>query len=154
VWIAGARAPELAAYAPVIPDEWDDVGPLGGVCSALRSIERTWGVFLPVDQPLVPCELVVALLGHARVTGSRVAVASLRGEAQTFPAVVRRDALAVFERELAAGLRGCLAAFRAAGLQVIAAEEVDAPDAMVERWFWNANTPEDLERLRAALQTP
>jgi len=149
-WIAGARNPELAAYGPVIPDVWEDVGPLGGVCSALRQMDRTWGVFLTVDQPYMGRWLIHRLLERARETNDAVTVACLGGVEQTFPAVVRRDALPVLETELNAGRRGCLAAFRAAGLQAIPVDEWIEPDAgsNAERWFWNVNTPEDLEELR------
>ena len=154
VWIAGARNPELAAYGPVIADQWEDAGPLGGVCSALRQSERDWAAFVTVDQPLMAPAIIVALLEHARTGDYAVTLASACGVAQTFPAVVRRDALSVLEGELESGRLGCMAAFRAAGLQVMAAEEIAVPDArsLVDRWFWNVNTPEDLERVEAAVR--
>jgi molybdenum cofactor guanylyltransferase len=148
--IAGSRNAELAAYGRLIPDEWEDAGPLGGVCSALRQMERDWAVFVTVDQPLMAPEVVLHLLGRARESNEAVTVASVNGVAQTFPAVVRRDALPVLEMELNEGRRGCLAAFRAVGLQTIPVDEGIGPDARskAERWFWNVNTPEDLEELR------
>src|SRR5262249_15063317 len=57
VFIAGARADarsRLASYAPVIPDREEGLGPLGGICSAFASTSAAWGVFLPVDIPLLP----------------------------------------------------------------------------------------------------
>jgi molybdenum cofactor guanylyltransferase len=153
VWIAGVRNPEVEMYGPVVPDLWEDAGPLGGVCSALRQMERDWAVFVTVDQPLMAPALVFGLLERARAGGFGVTVASLNGVAQTFPAVVRRDAGIALEAELEAGRLGCLAAFRAAGLGVVAAEEVATPQAasLVQRWFWNVNTPEDLEEAKGTL---
>jgi molybdenum cofactor guanylyltransferase len=153
-WIAGARNPELAAFGPVIPDLWEDAGPLGGVCSALRHTDRNWAVFVTVDQPLMAPALVSQLLDRARTGGSAVTVASLHGAAQTFPAVLRRHALKALEAELEAGRLGCLQAFRAAGLAVVAAEELAVPaDGLrVEEWFWNVNSPKELEAIAEALQ--
>jgi molybdopterin-guanine dinucleotide biosynthesis protein A len=150
--IAGARA-ELSAFAPVAPDAWDNVGPLGGVCSALRSTERDWAVFVTVDQPLMSPALVADLLDEARKSASAVTVASVNGVAQTFPAVVRREALEALENRLHEGKRGCMDAFRAAGLRVVAAEDLAPPESrgLVERWFTNVNTPEDLERAESLL---
>lgn len=151
--ISGTRA-DLTAYGNVIPDETPDQGPLSGICSALRHAVTTWGVILSVDQPLVPCGLVTAMLDRARRTASPVTVASIRGDAQTFPAIVRRDALRVLERELNAGRRGCMAAFRTAGLEVLAAEDIMGPEAIAsaEQWFWGVNTPEELERMESLLK--
>lgn len=152
-WIAGARNPDLAVFAPVIADEWEDLGPLGGVCSALRQTHREWGIFLTVDQPLVARWLVLRLIQRAREGNAAVTVASLGAEAQTFPAVVRRDALTVLERELKAGRLGCLSAFCTAGLQTIAVEDGASPEdyPLLRRWFWNVNTPADLESIRETL---
>jgi molybdenum cofactor guanylyltransferase len=151
--IAGART-DLSEFAPVIADAWSDVGPLGGVCSALRQAERDWAVFVTVDQPLMAPLLIISLLEHARSGERAVTVASIGGVAQTFPAVVRRDALAVLESELENGRLGCMAAFRVAGLWVVAAEEIVGPESrcLVERWFSNVNTAEELERVEAALK--
>jgi molybdenum cofactor guanylyltransferase len=151
--VAGAKA-DLSAFAPVVQDEAVDAGPLSGVCSALRQTERDWAVFVTVDQPLIPASLIRFLVEHVRLTGAAVTVASVGGVAQTFPAVVRRGALAVLEGEMEQGRLGCMAAFRAAGLQVVAAEEIVPPESrsLVELWFRNVNTPEDLERVESALK--
>jgi molybdopterin-guanine dinucleotide biosynthesis protein A len=154
VWIAGARNPELASFAPVVADAWDNAGPLGGVCSALRFTNRDWAAFVTIDQPLMAPALLTGLLEHARTSERPVTVASVRGVPQTFPAVVRRTALEVLERELAEGRLGCMKAFCTAGRNVVAAEDLAAPEArhLVDLWFSNVNTPEDLEQVKACLK--
>ncbi len=138
----------------MVPDEAVDAGPLGGVCAALMSTAADWAVFVTVDQPLMTPALVIGLLEQARCGDAAATVASVGGVAQTFPAVVRRGALAVFDGEMEQGRLGCMAAFRAAGLQVVAAEEIVPPESrfLVERWFSNVNTPEDLESVESALK--
>jgi len=152
--IAGARA-DLSAFALVVPDEAVDTGPLSGVCSALRQTERDWAAFVTVDQPLIPPALISFLIEHARLTGASVTVASLNGFAQTFPAVVRRDALPVLRAELDAGRAGAFAAFASAGVRVVPVEMVPVQDERgwpAYRWFWNVNTPGELQRLVGVLR--
>jgi molybdopterin-guanine dinucleotide biosynthesis protein A len=150
--IAGAKT-DLSAFAPVAPDAWHNVGPLGGVCSALRQTELDWAVFVTVDQPLMAPALVAGLLDEARKSAAAVTVASVDGMAQTFPAVVRRSALEVLEGRLEDGRLGCIDAFRAAGLRVVVAEDLAPSESrgLVDRWFSNVNTPEDLERVESLL---
>jgi molybdopterin-guanine dinucleotide biosynthesis protein A len=160
VFIAGAR-PEVRAslesFAPVIPDMAAGLGPLGGVCAALESTGAAYSVFLPVDVPLMPSSLIEYLLRHAMVTGSFVTLAAVNGLAQTFPAVISRDAAPALERELSGGRLGCLAAFQTAaggpGQKVCAlpaevlvqSGQIAHPDALpVVRWFLNINAAADL----------
>ena len=61
VSIAGAHAEarsRLEPYAPLIPDTEPGLGPLGGICTALASTTAAYGVFLPVDVPLLPGSLI------------------------------------------------------------------------------------------------
>lgn len=152
--IAGARS-DLSRFAPVVPDEAPDFvpssGPLSGVCSALHQAAAEWVVFVSVDQPLMAPSLLTFMLEHARLTGRPVTLVSLNGFAQTFPAVVRRDALPVLLAELHGGRAGCFAAFKAARVSVICVENVvqtghvaDARGFAPYVWFRNVNTPEDL----------
>jgi molybdopterin-guanine dinucleotide biosynthesis protein A len=158
VEIAGARS-ALARFAPVVRDETPDRGPLEGICRALGQMKAEWAVFLPVDLPLVPRSLIEFLLARAQVTERLVTLAQVNGSAQTFPVVIRREAHAALAAELAAGSRGCMAAFEAAAEK--SGEEVDRPalEFLVQagllkdepglppaRWFVNVNTSEELAR--------
>jgi len=156
--IAGARG-KLDEFAPVIADEAVGAGPLSGVCSALRQTAAEWAVFVPVDLPLIPGSLIQFLIGHAETTGRAATIVSLNGFAQTFPAVVRRDALGALWAELEAGRRGCFAAFSRAGASVVPVEMVaqtgqvsDGRGLWPYRWFWNVNTTAELERLELSMK--
>ena len=167
VSIAGARnesRPRLESYAPVIPDRTPGLGPLSGICTGLRMTSAEYGVFLPVDVPLIPASLIVYLLWHARITGALVTVASVNGRPQTFPAVIARKTLPALDERLRGAERGCLAAFQAASaegggtISVLPAEklvqsgQVAHPDALpAARWFLNINTARDL-RLAGSLR--
>lgn len=158
VFIAGAQSP-LAGFAPVVEDSVPGLGPLGGICAALRSTQAHLAVFLPVDLPLLPASLIAYLLLHARITGRVVTLCSVNGFVQTFPAIVRREALPALLEELDAGRRGCYSVFQAAAaclgqpptvlpVELLAQSgHVANPAGLpASRWFFNVNSPEDLRR--------
>lgn len=165
VAIAGARS-SLEAYAPVIPDAESGLGPLGGICSALRSTEARHAVFLPVDLPRMPSSLIVFLLEYAQITGRVVALVSVNAFPETFPVVLDRAALPTLEQQLAAGRRSCYAAFQRAAaalgqsVAVPPAEllaqsgHVRHPDALpTARWFLNVNSPRDIGRPQGVVRS-
>jgi molybdopterin-guanine dinucleotide biosynthesis protein A len=156
--IAGGE-PALAAFAPMVEDRRTGMGPLSGICAALASTTARWAVFIPVDLPLLPPSLVAYLLHHARMTESLVTVPTVNGFAQTFPAVLQRSALSVFERELEAGRGGCFSAFQAAAASadekvnalpvesLVQCGQISHPHGLpVVGWFLNVNTVENLRR--------
>jgi molybdopterin-guanine dinucleotide biosynthesis protein A len=159
--IAGARS-SLEKFAPVVPDLFPDQGPLRGICSALASTSARWAVFLTVDLPLLPPNLIRYLLGHAQSSEAAVTVASVNGFAQTFPAVIDRVILPALEQELAAGRLGCFSAFQRAADRLNRPSAVFSVEAALasgqltgpcgdspDRWFMNLNAPEDLHRAEA-----
>ena len=154
--IAGARA-DLTHFAEVIRDEAENAGPLSGVCSALQAAAADLVVFMPVDLPFMPASLIRFLVEHAKVTGMPVSVFLLNGFGQTFPAVVRRDALTTLSAELAAGRSGAFNAFAKAGVQGVAVEMVAQVrgdlTSPAYRCFWNVNTPDELEKLLAVAES-
>jgi molybdopterin-guanine dinucleotide biosynthesis protein A len=152
--IAGAKA-DLSAFAPVVPDETADAGPLAGVCAALHATAAEWAVVLPVDLPLIPASLIRFLIDDASMTGAPVTAPSLNGFAQTFPSVVRREALPALQAELEVGRSGVFAAFRSLNVRVVPVELAPVRDERAwpaYRWFWNVNTPEDLAKVESALR--
>lgn len=160
VRIAGAQT-ELSSFAPVIEDQagYSGRGPLSGICSALMAAQSQYAVFLPVDLPLVPSNLISYLLHHAIISESAVTVISVAGFIQTFPAVIARAAAPSIEASLRSDDRKTLTAFRAAAhvrgrpftalpLELLVqAGQVAHPGGLpASSWFLNINTPEDLKR--------
>jgi molybdopterin-guanine dinucleotide biosynthesis protein A len=157
--IAGARS-DLSNFATVIPDPAPYLGPLSGICAALESTKARYSVFLPVDLPLLPASLIAYLVHHAIITSSAVTLPSICGVANTFPTILDRRVQPTLKSELAAGRRGCMAAFQAAvqalgqPISVVpvellaqsghAADPRGLPPAL---WFLNVNTPADLGRV-------
>jgi molybdopterin-guanine dinucleotide biosynthesis protein A len=161
--IAGARS-ALGAFSPVVDDAEAGLGPLGGICAAMASAQARWTVFVPVDLPLLPASLVQHLLSEARATGRAIAIPSVAGFSETFPAVLDRGVLPFLKSELEAGRGGCFSAFQAAAarlgqsVNVVAVEplaeagRVVHPDGLpASSWFLNINSAEDLRRAEALL---
>jgi molybdenum cofactor guanylyltransferase len=158
VSIGGARS-SLESYAPVIPDAHPGLGPLGGICSVLKSTSTRHAVFLPVDLPRLPSSLIVVLLEYARITGRAVTLVSVNAFPQTFPVALDRQILPTLEQELAAGRRSCYAAFRHAAAVLgqsvallpvellVQSGHVTHPHALPAAcWFLNVNRPDDIGR--------
>ena len=162
--ISGGQS-SLASFAPLIEDTHRGLGPLAGICSSLASTAARRAVFLSVDAPLIPASLVSFLVRHAAITSAVITVPSINGFAQTFPAVLDRDALPALERELASGRLGCFRAFQAAANSFHQAVAVLPVELLVQAgqianplglpatwWFLNANTPDDLRRAQILSQ--
>jgi molybdopterin-guanine dinucleotide biosynthesis protein A len=161
--IAGARS-DLQDLAPLILDEAPDLGPLSGICSALASTKAEFGVFIPVDLPLLPASLLEYLLRDALLTGSAVTLASVNGFPQTFPVVLRRVVLSILQAELGGRRGGCFSSFRAASQALGQPVRAIPVEALVQsgqvaherglppfRWFLNVNAPADLELARSPI---
>lgn len=59
VSIVGNRE-DLQVFAPVVREERLNVGPAAGVEAGLLAVTQPWAMFMPVDVPLVPLELLRA----------------------------------------------------------------------------------------------
>lgn len=166
VSIAGAHS-ALETFAPIVRDTQPGLGPLSGICAALRSITARHAVFLSVDMPLLPPGLIEYLLFHACSTGRAVTLGSVAGFPQTFPVVLLGNIMPVLENQLSNGRRGCFAAFKEVAdmlgepLSILPAEllaqsgHVAHPDALrAAQWFQNINSEAELSRAEARLRPP
>jgi molybdopterin-guanine dinucleotide biosynthesis protein A len=139
-------------------------GPLSGICTALAACTNDLAVFLPVDLPLIPPNLIVYLLHHAEVTHSAVTLVSVSAFVQTFPVVIRPEALTHLQASLESDNRNCFRAFRETSrtlskpISVLPVElllqsgQVSHPGNFpVATWFLNLNTADDLTGAEALL---
>ena len=152
--IAGART-ELASFAPVLSDTGR--GPLDGICTALASTQAPRAVFLSVDQPFVPHQLIEALIEDSVSTGAAVVVPRAVGFTETFPAVLDLATLPVLQAALATGQGGCFRSFQQAAteltrpLRAVPVEQLALTGRVVHPhgfpasfWCSSVNTQEDL----------
>lgn len=164
VWILGDR-PDLAAYAPCLPDIHPGCGPLGGLETALFHTHNDWSLILPVDVPLLPIAWIEAMTEQALRSTGVVAMAIEEGKEHPLCALYHRELLPFFQHAIAAGdykvmravhnavdqlaaKRGC----KACDLLVLCSPDISS--GQVQRlspqqrdaqslWFTNLNTPDD-----------
>lgn len=152
VWIAGSRE-DLSGYAPVVKDLRADCGPVAGIEAGLRATTEDWAMFVPVDVPLVPAELLRRWAAAVMERGARASY--LRSGAEVHPAVcmVHRTCLPLFSAALDSGEYTLSRILGSIGddLWIADAAEFAAGEASSAGWFSNLNTPEDLARVDAIL---
>jgi len=163
--IAGATS-DLSFYAPTLPDEpsQSGLGPLAGICSALASGSARYAVFLPIDLPLLPADLINYLLHRAMVTESAITAVSVAGFVETFPVVIDRSGGPVLQSSLGSNDRNCLRAFRAAADALCRPFAIQPVELLVQAghishplgfpaadWFLNVNSPQQLTRAESLL---
>jgi molybdopterin-guanine dinucleotide biosynthesis protein A len=153
VAIVGNRN-DLVEFAPVVTETRLDTGPGAGIEAGLRSARHEWSLFVPVDVPLLPVELLRKWAAETLADDSlRVSYLVVGRQVQPSICLVRRLCLEPITRMLDGGERRLKllfsemdAAFGAGSLRVMDAA-VYAPEASagdLERWFLNVNTPSEM----------
>jgi molybdopterin-guanine dinucleotide biosynthesis protein A len=138
-------------------------GPAAGIEAALKSSRQPWALFIPVDVPLVPAELL-------RLWAEQTLSASARGPSGSYLTVEREaqpafcmlsrqslpawtDALEHGERRLELLLGRARVPGRYGAAPVDALQYApEASPMQMRRWFSNVNTPQDLEEAESLLQ--
>jgi molybdopterin-guanine dinucleotide biosynthesis protein A len=157
--ICGSR-PDLARFAEVIPDNFPQCGPLGGIEAALAVSDTELNLFLPVDLPALPAAFVRWLLARAGASPAVATLPVVGDRAQPLCAVYSRRLLEGIRHSLARGDYKVVSGIRAAAeslgepIDLFDVETVAAtvpagewPSSPVSDWFRNMNTPADYERL-------
>ena len=90
--------PELAAYAPIVPDLHPGCGPMGGMEAALAHSIFEWNLFIPVDVPFLPTAYLIGWVrqvlhhpGGMPGTDARVWMFRVDGLPQPTVALVHRE---------------------------------------------------------------
>jgi molybdopterin-guanine dinucleotide biosynthesis protein A len=156
VSLAGNRD-DLAGYAPVVHEERANVGPAAGVEAGLRAGRQPWVMFVPVDVPLLPVELLRGwaedVLRRNALEGSYLYYRT----AQPAFCMLRRDCVERFSAALDGGERrlSTLVHFATDGLswtyeldEIYAKQGYPSAETM-DRWFMNLNTREELAEAEA-----
>jgi molybdopterin-guanine dinucleotide biosynthesis protein A len=143
---ANRNLERYAAFGvPVWPDALPDYpGPLAGMLAGLAHGTTEWLLTVPCDTPLFPRDLAARLLAEAESAHVRAAMPVTeeqpgRPMAQPAFCLLHHSLRADLEAALAAGERKIDRFTRASG-------QVQVPFADAAAFF-NANTPEELERL-------
>lgn len=142
-----ANRPEAFSYLqfPVFRDDVPNLGPLGGICTALRRVQTPAIFVVACDMPFLNADLIRAM---ASALGELDAVAAeIGGRFEPLHAAYQRRILPLVEARIAAG--DCSVYRLLEVLRVRSFTEANMarfPDW--QRSLLNLNTPEDLERAR------
>lgn len=132
----------------ILPDLQNDIGPLGGITTALRHIRTDWLLVLAVDMPAITAEFLRPLLADAVAGGRGIVPFAVRadGSASTeeqkcepLAAVYPRAVMDLAEAQLRAG-RLKLADLVRSAVDAGLVSLRPAPVAFFENW----NTPGDV----------
>jgi len=143
-----------AAYRAVVPptsrcvaDETPNLGPLGGWRTGLAALQGEYVAVAPCDTPFYAPALGRLLLERAQ--GHDGAVPRIGKWFEPLHGVYRRERLReAVDRTMAAGLTRPVHTFAHLEIVQVTEPEIRTVDPDLAS-FWNANTPEELERLRA-----
>ncbi len=87
--------PELAEFAPIVPDLHPGCGPMGGMEAALVHSAFDWNLFLPVDMPFLPSTFIAgwlrSWLPEERRRGARVRMFTVDGRPQPGFCLLHKD---------------------------------------------------------------
>ena len=141
--IVGNRE-DLSGYAEVVPEARIGQGPAAGVEAGLQAARQPWAMFVPVDVPLVPAEILRQWAAEVLLRDDLQVSHLFVGVPQPAFCMLRRECLERFSVALEAGDRRLFTLFQGAagedGMHWV--HEISDPSA--ERWFMNVNTPEEL----------
>lgn len=153
VAIAGNRN-DLGRFAPVVTEERVDAGPAAGIEAGLKACAQPWALFVPVDVPLVPGDLLRRWAVEALRVDMCVSFLGVCGKQPAF-CLLQRERLGSLSRAIDGGERalepllhrtadadGC-ASWMYDERELYPADEMPE-DAVLARWFLNVNTVEEL----------
>jgi molybdenum cofactor guanylyltransferase len=143
--LSGPRPRYLDRGVPVIVDLADDAGPLAGIEAALASPGVTVGLFLGVDLPFVPSELLAGLLAQAEDVDAAVPVVG--GRPEPLCAVYAASCLPAVRAALREGERRMTSFWPRVRVRQVPEEEIARFGAPADL-FANVNTPNDYRQAR------
>lgn len=120
----------------LIQDIIEDAGPLGGIYSALKSINSEYALVLPCDMPYISISIIMKLIQSAQ--NHSITIASCSGKTHPTIGVYSRNILKDLEKYLLAGKRKMMDFIEGQDFTTIEFSHTD------QKAFTNLNSPEDL----------
>jgi len=128
--------PELADFAPIVPDLHPNCGPMGGMEAALVHSVFDWNLFLPVDMPFLPSAFIAGWLRNwlpeERRRGARVRMFTVDGRPQPGFCLLHKDVAPFLSEALELAEFKLLPVFEAAGRELSLRQEL-----LPEARLWN-----------------
>jgi molybdopterin-guanine dinucleotide biosynthesis protein A len=137
-------AEKFAKYARVVPDIYENQGPLAGIHSALNWSRSDLNLIIAVDLPFVTAGFLKYLVSRARACSAVVTVPATSAGLQPLCAVYRKVFSQVASRALQQGRNKIDALFKDVSLRLISEEDLKT-NGFDSAIFRNLNTPADWE---------
>lgn len=143
----GQPIPLTSHTTPVVRDEIEHAGPLGGLQALLSWLPTEWALVIACDQPFLSPALLQELLTKTQLDVD--VVCGQPGNAlEPFPGLYRRSCLPAIEEMLARGARSLQDFLAVARTEALPLERVRRWDPELLSYL-NVNTPDDLAGARA-----
>jgi molybdopterin-guanine dinucleotide biosynthesis protein A len=142
---------------PVIADRWPGEGPLGGILTALSTLEEcgsgeNWGLIVSCDMPFLTHDFLVSLCERTSETIAQVVVPQSANGLEPLCACWRVGARAGIQAAFDSGIRKVTEAMKRLPMEVLDEAAWKRFDTK-GRLFWNMNTPEDFAEARRIFET-
>jgi len=146
-----SNSPELYADLAVrqTGDLFPGAGPLAGLHAGLCAANHPWSLAVACDMPLVDHRLVRFMILLSE--GHDLVVPRWHEELEPLHALVSQACVPAIEGRLKAGERRVISFYRDVRVRVVEPSEIGIFDPE-GRSFFNANTPEDWQRLQPLLK--
>jgi molybdenum cofactor guanylyltransferase len=151
--IIGPTGPFAGLGFAVVEDEQAELGPLGGICTALHVSKHEWNLIVGCDLPFLTREWLEFLVARAMDSSADVVIPVNERGYEPLCAVYRKRAYGVIAAALNRGVRKITDALAELTMAPIARAEWKAFDPH-GRLFKNINTPADYEQAQAEAETP
>ena len=135
----------------VIADERPDIGPLGGILTALSSSAADWNLVVACDLPHLTAAWLEYLAGRAARSRARVVLPESTSGPEPLCAVYHRAAAAAIRSAIGRGVLKVTTALETVPIERVTPSEIRAFDPRGVL-FQNLNTPEEFERARSDLE--
>lgn len=145
---------------PVLTDRWPGEGPLGGILTALHSIELhadeagscPFALIVSCDMPFLTQEFLRFLMDRAQQSEAQVIVPECSKRLEPLCACWCAASLPAVQAAFDSGVRKVSKAMKHVPMEVLDESAWKRFDSH-GRLFWNMNTPGDYEEARSILQT-
>ncbi len=156
IWIVAPVGKYVDVPWPVIADRWPGEGPLGGILTALSTMQdsdssKDWALILSCDMPFLTKEFLNFLWERASLNPAQVVVPRSTKGLEPLCACWNVRAAASVQSSFDSGIRKVSEAMKRLPTEVLdesAWKRFDSED----RLFWNMNTPKDYEEARRIIE--
>jgi molybdenum cofactor guanylyltransferase len=135
----------------VIPDDALEIGPLGGIATALRDSHEPWNLVLGCDLPLLTSEWLEYLIDRAIASAADAVVPQSAAGPEPLCAMYRKSCAGILEKVIARGVRKVTDALAEIIVERIEPQEWKPFDAG-GLLFKNLNSLKDIEEIEVALE--